>query len=952
MLTYADKIDTIAIDIGASNTLISYWENNNVNIIPNELGDNYTPTYVTFIQENEIEIGTSAQQKSNIKYVSSIYDIKNLIGKKLNDIKNKEKYNFPLLEDDKGKLKVQIEIKDTKKLQKIDDKVFGAFSTKVKIQTIKFQYYPEEVLGKFLKKLLENAENYLNSKIKNVICSIPDCFGDEQRNSLKKVIESVELKLLEIINESTAASLSYGIENFNINEKFIVFDIGGGKTEITLLTIDNEKKIKVLNKIADLELGGVNFTNKIYEKLKTDFEKKNDVDISKNAQVKLMKEAENIKIKLSDKNSVDINFEKFFLGNDLVYKFTLDEFENISNDLFEKIKKLIFDLLNPKENYEKVSNNEIKKIILIGLASKMKKIKTILINTFPNAKILDNKIDAVVIGTAIRGAIIENKIQDKSKKVEFKDVTPLSLGTRTSGGRFSRLIPKNTEIPTKEIYYKDYRSTKDNTTHFKIQVYEGEQEFVKDNNLITEFLVEGFEPKPKGEVKMRVTFSVDENSILQIKAEDLSNPNHVVNKAIINNQVVNYDKINLLKDSKSNFKYNISKYKKLREENKNNPQKYFENQKELCKVYEELIKSFNLNEVQTNQTLVEKLEIYVKLLFQEYSILFEYQNFITENEINHIKNIIYTNLKFLISYQNIDVYSIIELLNSNKNIYEFCKIFIFEDLYTKAQINFEENNLKKSKEKFNKALNTYNNNNLVYIINSLDKSKSNYYNQILSNIKTKLNCIKIKEKIEEAYQYKKEAIRNGYLFDANKLQRTIDVFNEANNINTNDGEDPPIDKNSHILCCKEINNLLLNKFGNDDEDIKNFVKEAGNVLETFHVKINNLNNNMSDEEFSRQFKNSNSGIIQEMNNILKNNNFNKKCLDFIKLILKKYPPLKPFDKNFNIEKEFEKDPKNVLKKLKVKYNPTNYSKESVEKKAKYLIVQEIAGMLNGIYTEL
>ena len=109
---------------------------------------------------------------------------------------------------------------------------------------------------------------------------------------------------------------------------------------------------------------------------------------------------------------------------------------------------------------------------------------------------------------------------------------------------------------------------------------------------------------------------------------------------------------------------------------------------------------------------------------------------------------------------------------------------------------------------------------------------------------------------------------------------------------------------------------------------------------------------MTDEEFARQFKNSNSGIIQEMNNVLKNNNFNKKCLDFIKLILKKYPPLKPFDKNFNIEKEFEKDPKNVLKKLKVKYNPNNYSKESVEKKAKYLIVQEIAGMLNGIYTEL
>jgi hypothetical protein len=218
--------------------------------------------------------------------------------------------------------------------------------------------------------------------------------------------------------------------------------------------------------------------------------------------------------------------------------------------------------------------------------------------------------------------------------------------------------------------------------------------------------------------------------------------------------------------------------------------------------------------------------------------------------------------------------------------------------------------------------------------------------------KLNLNLIKINEKINEGFKFKKQAIRNNLLFDVNFLQNAISAFIEANNINTNDGNDPPIDKKSHLICCKEINDLLLNKFGKDDEEIKNFVKDAGNILQNFNLKLNNLNINMSDEEFRNQFKNNNQKIIKEMQNVLKNNNFNKKCIDFIKLILNKYPPKNPFDKNFNIETEFEKNPKKVLLKIKTKYNPDNYSKESVENKAKYLMVQEIASMLNGIYSDL
>lgn len=941
--------NTLAIDIGTSNSRVAIWEKNKVEIIPNEIGDEFTPTYVTFIEENEIEIGESAQKKSNTKFVSSVYEIKRLLGKKIKDVKNKEKYPFPLIDDGKGNLKIQIEIKDKAAMQKIDDKVWGSHSQKTKIKTKKYQYYPEEILGYFIKKLIENAENIKNIKIKNVICSIPDCFGDEERNSLKKTIENAELKLLEIINESTAAALSFGIDNFNVNEKFLVFDIGGGKTEVTLMTIDSDKKFKVLNKVGNSLLGGIEFTERICEELYDDFKKKTDFDLHGNARAKtkVMDESEKAKIKLSDNNLKNINLERIYMGQDLKFHLTLEFFENICKDFFDQINNLLLDL----KKASNLSSNDIKQIILIGLASKMKKIKNILLSNFPNAKILDNKKNAVVEGAAIRGAMIENKIEDKNKKVDFKDITHLSLGTRTHGDLFNVIIPKNTEIPTKE-YTKEYRSVNDNTNQFKIKVYEGEHEYVKDNHLITEFIVNGFEPKPKGEVKMRLTFRVDENSILQIKAEDMSNPNHVENRAIINDQLVNYEKINLMKDKNFNYKFNISKYKKLREENENNPYEYFEYQKQICNCYEDLIKSFDLTNLENNSTLVEKLEIYVKLLCDEYSNLFKYQDFLTGEEINHIKNILYDYLKILISYQNCDIYAIIDLLKSNKNIYEFCNIFIFENLYTKAQINFEENNFIKSKELFNKAINKFNENNLLYIINSFDSNKASVYNQMMESIKINLNIIKIKEKIKEGFDLKKEAIRNNLLFDVFKLQKAIDAFIEANNINTNDGNDPPIDKKSHLLCCKEINDLLINKFKDENDEIKNFVKDAGNILDTFNLKLNNLNINMSDEEFKKQFKDNNQEIIKEMQNILKNNNFNKKCIDFIKLILNKYPPSKPFKKDFIIEDEFEKNPKKVLKLLKTKYNPDNYSKESVEKKAKYLIVLEIASMLNGIYSDL
>ena len=941
---------TLAIDIGTSNSRIAIWENNDVNIITNELGDEITPTYVTFIQENEIEIGIPAQQKSNSKFISSVYEIKRFIGKKLTQLKNKGKYPFPFIDDGKGKLKIKLEVKDKNALKKTDNNEPKPFSVKVKIPTKKFEKYPEEILSLYIKKLIENAENQLNKKVKNVICSIPDCFGDEERNSLKKTIEIANLNLLEIINESIAAALSFGTDKFEVNEKFLVFDIGGGKTEIALLTKDKNNKFLVLNKTGDVELGGIEFTEKIKEKLFDYFYNKFDCDLNGNsrAKEKVLIESEKTKIKLSESNLFKISLKKILLGNDLDYDFNLDEFEDVCKDLFEKIRNLLVNFIKNSN----INNNDIKKIILIGLAAKMKKIKKILLDTFPNVIILDNIQNAVVIGAAIRGAMIENKIEDKNKQIDFKDITPLSLGTRTSKDLFSKIIPKNTEIPTKE-YTKEYRSTKDNQTQFRIKIYEGEHEYVTENHLITEFTVKGFEPKPKGEVKMRLTFKVDENSILQIKAEDMSNPNHVENRAIVNDQLVNYEKINLIKDDKSNYKSNISKYKKLREENQNDPTKYFEYQKKICNCYEELIKSFNLNEVQNNTTLIEKLEMYVNLLSNEYSILLNYENFLDENEINHIKNILYDYLKILISYQNCDnIYSIIESLKQNKEIYDFCHIFIFEDLYTKAQINFELKNFPKSKEFFTKALNKYNQYNLDFIINSLDNDKIKIYNEMLTLTKLNLNLIKINEKKEEGFKFKKQAIRNNLLFDHNFLQNAISAFIEANNINTNDGNDPPIDKKIHLICCKEINDLLLNKFGKDDEEIKNFVKDAGNILQNFNLKLNNLNINMSDEEFKKQFQNNNKNIIKEMQNVLKNNNFNKKCIDFIKLILTKYPPKNPFDKNFNIETEFEKNPKKVLLKIKTKYNPDNYSKESVENKAKYLMVQEIASMLNGIYSDL
>jgi hypothetical protein len=213
---------------------------------------------------------------------------------------------------------------------------------------------------------------------------------------------------------------------------------------------------------------------------------------------------------------------------------------------------------------------------------------------------------------------------------------------------------------------------------------------------------------------------------------------------------------------------------------------------------------------------------------------------------------------------------------------------------------------------------------------------------MLNHIKFNLKLIKIKEKIQEGFNLK-ITFRNNLFFDINNLQNAINAFIDANNINTNDGNEPPIDKKSHLICCKEINNLIFNKLGKND-DILIFVKEIGNILQNFNLKLNNLNINMSDEEFKQKFKINNNEIIKEMQNVLKNNNFNEKCFDFIKLILIKYPPKNPFDKNYNIEQEFEKNPKEVLLEIMSKYNPDDYSQESVENKTKYLLIEEIVNI--------
>lgn len=485
----------IGIDLGTTYSCVGVFKNGRVEIIPNELGSRITPSVVAFTDEEKL-IGESAKNQASTNPTRTIYDVKRLIGRS---------YNDEDLQNDMKFLPYKITSRGGKPM--IEATVNG------KTQS----YVPEQISAMVLTKMKSIAENYLGMEITTAVITVPAYFNDAQRQATKDAGQISGLNVARIINEPTAAAIAYGLDRNNKDNNILVYDLGGGTFDVSILTID-QGHFEVIATSGDTHLGGADFDQRVMDFMMKSFRRKTGKDASKDkrAQQKLKREVEKAKRALSATHETTIDIENFFDGVDLNEKLTRSKFESLNKDLFQKTLRPVQIAMEDAG----LKKSQIDEIVLVGGSTRIPKIQELITDYFegkqPSKNI--NPDEAVAYGAAVQGAVICGDSSVNESNLIIIDMTPLTLGIETVGGVMSKVVPRGTTIPTKKS--EVFTTESDNQTELDVIIFEGERPLTKDNHRLGKFTLKGIKKAPRGEPAIVVTFNIDENSIITVTAEE------------------------------------------------------------------------------------------------------------------------------------------------------------------------------------------------------------------------------------------------------------------------------------------------------------------------------------------------------------------------------------------------------------------------------------------------